>query len=582
MNNDDDFKIEVKKLEYLYTNLLTSMIGALLITILIYVAIVDKVDKEILDIWIVFTMLLTVFRFLTYKMYKNVTITSQNISKYFMLFFYSLFLSSLLWAIVPILLLPKETEYQVFIFLMFAGLSTGALISLAVKYKYYVTFLFFSTLPMLIAVYLQDTRVTLFVSIAGSLYIIYLLVASKKISLNIIENITLLNDNEKLINTLKKKVKEANSANEAKSKFLSVMSHEIRTPLNAIIGFVKILKDTEANSIKKRYLDTIDSSSYLLMSVIDDILDISKIESGNFSIEAISYEPYTELYQLYDLYEKTASQNGITMVNSISMDMPIYLHGDILRLKQIISNLLSNAIKFTSKEKTIEFIVNYESDKSMLYVEVKDEGIGIKKENIEKITQEFIQADDSTARKYGGTGLGLSIVSRLLSLQNSKLEIKSKYGYGSSFYFHLPVSLSTRKNDIEENIILDFSNKKVLVAEDNKTNQLLIRIILEKMNIEVVIANDGQEAEDIMREDEFDLILMDINMPNKNGSEAMLEIKKFNEDIPIIALTANAVSGDKEKFINEGFDDYLAKPIDNNKLTLVLSKYLPYLQRKEY
>ena len=207
---------------------------------------------------------------------------------------------------------------------------------------------------------------------------------------------------------------------------------------------------------------------------------------------------------------------------------------------------------------------------------MKDEGIGIKKENIEKITQEFIQADDSTARKYGGTGLGLSIVSRLLSLQNSKLEIKSKYCYWSSFYFHLPVCTSTRQNDIEENNIFDFSNKKVLVAEDNKTNQLLVKIILEKMNIEVIIANDGQEAEDIMREDvkDFDLILMDINMPNKNGSEAMLEIKKVNEDIPIVALTANAVSGDKEKFINEGFDDYLAKPIDNKKLLLVLKRFL--------
>ena len=576
MNNNDDFKVEVQKLEYLYANLLTSMVGAFLIAILTYVAIVDNVDKEILNIWIFSILVLTLFRLFSYKIYKNETITSQNISKYFKLFFYSLFLSSLLWAMLPILLFPKEMEYQVFMFLMFLGLSTGAMVSLAVKHDYYLSFLLFSMLPMLIVIYLEDTRISQFVSIAGLLYILYLLVVSKKISLKIIENISLLHSNEKLINTLKKKADEANSANKAKSKFLSVMSHEIRTPLNAIIGFVKILIDTETNSIKKRYLDTIDSSSYLLMNVINDVLDISKIESGSFSVEIVSYEPYTELYQLYVLYERSASENDIRMINSISMDMPIFLKGDILRLKQIVSNLLSNAIKFTPKGKTIELIINYEQNKSTLYVEVKDTGIGIEKHNLEKITKEFTQADDSTARKYGGTGLGLSIVTKLLSLQDSKLEIKSEYGYGSSFYFRLPVLLSTRKKEeLDENVIYKFSDKKVLVAEDNKTNQLLIRLILEGMDIEVVIANDGQEAEDMMLEDEFDLILMDINMPNKNGSEAMFAIKKFNEDIAIIALTANAVSGDREKYINEGFDDYIAKPIDNNELLLVLKKYLP-------
>lgn len=575
MNKEYDFKIKNKQLEYLYSNLTSAVVAALIIAALTYLALINEVDRDKLDIWIVSTVLVTILRIYTYKIYKNKIIDSKNISKYFILFFSLMLLASLLWAFIPIFIFPENIEYQILIFFMLGGLTAGAMISLAVKHNYYLVYLFVTILPILIVVYLEDTRLTNFIFIAGTIYIIFLSIASKRISLKIIENITLIYDNEELIDRLKQKANEANIANEAKSKFLSVMSHEIRTPLNAIVGFIKILKDTDTNVTQDKYLNTIESSSHLLMSVLNDVLDISKIESGNFKIEVITYEPYTEIYQLYDLYERTASQNDINLINSISMDMPIFLEGDILRLKQIVSNLLSNAIKFTPKGKTIELIVDFEKEKSMLYVEVKDAGIGIKKDNIYKITQEFMQADDSTARKYGGTGLGLSIVTKLLSLQNSKLEIESKYGYGSRFYFSLPVSLSTKtKKEIQEKINYDFSGKKILVAEDNKTNQMLISIILEDLDIEVSMANDGQEAEDMFKDNDYDLILMDINMPNKNGYEAMHAIKKFNRDIAIVALTANAVSGDREKFINDGFDNYLEKPIDNKELLIVLKKYL--------
>jgi len=575
MKLNDDFKLEVDKLKYLYEYVTSAIIGALLVAVLMYLAIIGKVDDTILNTWIILTLLVTLFRLIFSKIFKEITITSENISKYYFIFFSMMSLSAILWTAIPILLFPQEIEYQVLILLMLGGLSTGASVSLAVKYNYYVVYSVLLILPVIVKFYILNSPAALFIVMGGTVYIVFLLVISKKISMKILENIALSHSNEELIKKLEYKVDEANNANEAKSTFLSVMSHEIRTPLNAIIGFVKILKALETNKTKKDYLNTIDSSSHLLMNVINDILDITKIESGNFVIELTSFESYTELFHIYDLYEKSAQEKEILLINSISLDMPIHLKGDVLRLKQIVSNLLSNAIKFTPKGKTIEFISHYNLDTSMLYVEIKDEGIGIKKDNIERITQEFVQADDSTARKYGGTGLGLSIVTKLLKLQNSKLEIKSELGKGSSFYFLLPIEISKKqKSKQKENLNADFTNKKILVAEDNKTNQLLIDIILDEMNIDVHIANDGIEAEILVKENSYDMILMDINMPNKNGIEAMLSIKEFNTTIPIIALTANALSDDRQKYIEEGFDEYLSKPIDNEKLLLVLNQFL--------
>jgi len=577
MEHSQDYSIKLKKLTYLYDNLLGALISALAIAILMYFSIKDAVNIENLNIWLVSIILITLTRLITYKLYNETKINKKNISKQFFIFFILMLISSTIWSLIPLYIFPENIAYQVLLMLMFGGLATGASLSLAVEFKIFATYLSITMIPILVSIYIQDTEITTFITVTGLFYILFLLAIAKKISARIVDNIILVFNNEELIHKLKRTADEANNANEAKSKFLSVMSHEIRTPLNAIIGFVKILKKDEKNKIKQEYLETIDSSSFLLMSVINDVLDISKIESGNFIIEYIEYEPYKEFYSVHTLYENTSKQKGIKLINSISSELPNYLKGDILRVKQIISNLLSNAIKFTPKGKNIEFIVDFDKQTSSLHVEIRDEGIGIEKKNIKKVIQEFTQADDSTARKYGGTGLGLSIVTKLLELQNSKLEIKSEPNIGSSFYFDLPVKLSENINIQEEEhpeIKYNFHGKNILVAEDNKTNQMLIKILLDNFNVEVTIVEDGLEAENIFKEKSFDLILMDINMPNKNGTDAMLTIKTINKSIPIIALTANAVSGDKEKYIKEGFDNYLSKPIDNEELAKVLSKYL--------
>lgn len=435
--------------------------------------------------------------------------------------------------------------------------------------------MFFVITPYFYIFLVEESHISNSVLIALLLYVILLLIIAKKISFNVNKNFLLAYDNRELVAKLQQKVEEANKASEAKSKFLSVMSHEIRTPLNAIIGFVKILKNNESDEEKLKYLDTVDKSSYLLMNVINDVLDVSKIESGKFSLEFTKFEPKEELESVYDLFKRSGEEKGVHVINKISESLPKCIKTDKLRLKQIISNLLSNAIKFTEKGKNVEFICSFDEKTSRLYIEVKDEGIGIAQENIENILKEFTQADSSTAREYGGTGLGLSIVSKLLKLFGSELKVQSELGKGSSFSFVLPVQIVHETKKVEHELLrADFHGEKVLVAEDNKTNQMLIKLLLEEMNLEVIMANDGLEAIELFEQEDVALVLMDINMPNKNGIEAMLQIKEQNKNIPIIALTANAIAGDKQKYLDEGFDNYLPKPIENDILLRMLKKYL--------
>jgi CheY-like chemotaxis protein/anti-sigma regulatory factor (Ser/Thr protein kinase) len=292
----------------------------------------------------------------------------------------------------------------------------------------------------------------------------------------------------------------------------------------------------------------------------------------------MTFNAKEEFELLYTLYNQNALEKGVHLINAISPDLPEFLEYDILRIKQIVSNLLSNAIKFTPIGKNVRLIIEFCKDTSSLFFEVIDEGIGISKENLEYITQPFTQADSSTAREYGGTGLGLSIVTKLLNLMDSKLIIKSELNKGSSFSFSIKVTQRTNIFPTQEHHSISFTNTKVLVAEDNKTNQMLINILLQDLGVHVFIVNNGVEAETIFQKEHFDLVLLDINMPLKNGVDTMLSIRKYQKEhaltTPIIALTANAVSGDKQKFLEIGFDDYLSKPIDVEQLAQTLSQYV--------
>lgn len=504
---------------------------------------------------------------------------------------------------------------------------------------------------------------------------------------------------EEITNKAKLSEQEALKANQSKSQFLANMSHEIRTPLNAIIGFSNILAKSELEKKDKEKANIISKSATALLNIINDILDISKVESGKFEISKTEFNLRDFLEQIVHLYSITTKEKNIRFVYLFDSKIPNFITSDETKLKQVLSNILSNAIKFTPKDGKVLFevkLIKLEDDIAKIEFSVKDEGIGISLDDQKKIFEPFSQADGSISRKFGGTGLGLAISLSIVKMLDSEIKLESQIDEGSRFYFDLDIQVSKENleekklkyhfalcniindkenirnhlkdvlkefgvihdndEDIEKSEYIDLIfcfgdpqffeklsrrkkrfncpvvyvgnmekidnnnimkplmdyyldvpiygskvfnilaeaksiektkekenqeyifNAKVLVAEDNTNNQLLIELILKDLGLDVCIVENGKLAYEKYKEEKFDLVFLDINMPIMDGLESLKlirEYEKINKNYtPIIALTANSIKGDKQKYLKAGMDFYLSKPIVNEELVKILSTYL--------
>ena len=402
------------------------------------------------------------------------------------------------------------------------------------------------------------------------------------------DDVTLLEEKEIL---LRQSMEEAEAANAAKSAFLSNMSHEIRTPMTAILGFTEVLKRgfTDSEQDRQRHLNTIADSGQHLLELINDVLDLSKVESGALEVEEIPTDAPSIVNEVIKTLRVKAEEKGIYLKIDISSDLPEHIQSDPSRLRQVVTNLVGNAIKFTeSGGVTVEMSHHIEDDDAQLHIDVHDTGIGMTESQQATIFEAFTQADASITRRFGGTGLGLSISRRLAIAMGGNVLVKSAEGEGSCFFVSIPagkansIPLLTPTQiidnlatvEISEHAEWSFPDCRVLVVDDAPENRELISLVLGDLGIKHSLGENGQEALDALEREEFDVLLLDVQMPVMDGYQAAGRIREMGLTLPVVALTANAMKGFEQTVLAAGYSHYMPKPIDLDKLTRLLAELL--------
>jgi len=588
-----------------------NLVGLILATI--WVALLwDQLPHVVLGVWLGMIALLSVCCLIIhyFRLYavERTRLSSDIFKRWYLL---AVIFIGVGWGIIPTLMFPYKEIEQIILAFILVGVSASGIAYSSVAWVYF-GYVGSALVPMIIRLFTLGGEIYYSLSAITAFFLGVMIMAAYRMNRASNDALALSYKNEDLIKSLTKTRNEleylntdlkdeidyakriegelkqardrAEKMSQAKGEFLANMSHEIRTPMNGVIGTLQLLEGTTLDASQREYVHVAHKSADALLAILNDILDLSKIEAGKLSLEDIPFDLRELVQELVVLHSLKAEQKGIELNSEINEQVPDVIVGDPTRVRQILVNLITNALKFTS-EGEVSISVNIKEkteDKALLRIDVSDTGVGIPLDKQQKLFSAFTQADGSTTRKYGGTGLGLAIVRQLVEMMNGELGIDSDAGKGARFWFEISMGISHAALEVSPSKTQTENRKLegcVLLVEDNPVNEMVARKMLEKLGLDSVTATNGKQALDMLEVESVDVVLMDCQMPEMDGFEATRHLREREKladavAMPVIAMTANVMEGDRERCLQAGMDDYLGKPVRMDELESTLRRWL--------